>query len=87
MRGLGGLYSVAPKGFIELNALLSRGLTHPAYAVSPQGALLNWMISCHGGLRTPPMLCRPKGLCHDSTKFTGIDTSVYAVSSQGALLN
>ena len=35
MRGLGGLYSVAPKGFIELNALLSRGLTHPAYAVSP----------------------------------------------------
>ena len=35
MRGLGGLCSVAPKGFIELNALLSRGLTHPAYAVSP----------------------------------------------------
>ena len=35
MRGLGGLCSVAPKGFIELNALLSRGLTHPAYALSP----------------------------------------------------
>ena len=26
------------------------------------------------------MLCRPKGLCHDSTIFTGIDTSVYALS-------
>ena len=31
------------------------------------------------GIRRP-MLCRPKGLCHDSTIFTGIDTSVYALS-------
>ena len=26
----------------------------------------------YGDLRAPPMLCRPKGLCHDSTTFTGV---------------
>ena len=44
----------------------------------------------YGGLRTPPMLCRPyganHGANHNSTLYTGGDTSAYAVSPLTGLI-
>ena len=40
----------------------------------------------YGGLRTPPILCRPYGANHNSTLYTGVDTPAYTVSPLTGLI-
>ena len=78
---------------MENSSLFTGAYAPRLCCVAPTGLIItlhSTLYTLHGGLRTPPMLCRPyganHGANHNSTLYTGVDTPAYAVSPLTGLI-